>query len=54
METPKPNDYRYKLMNKTFKGQNKSKNLSLNNPLYFINLINKSDSRSPNEINNIN
>ena len=53
METTKPNDYRYKLMNKTSKGKNKSKNLSLNNPLYLINLINKSDSKSPNEINNI-
>ena len=53
METTKPNDYRYKLMNKTSKGKNKSKNLSLNNQLYLINLINKSDSKSPNEINNI-
>jgi putative methionine-R-sulfoxide reductase with GAF domain len=53
METTKANDYRYKLMNKTFKSKNKSKNSSINNPLYYINLINKSDSKSPNEINNI-
>ena len=53
LETNKPSDYRYKLINKTFKAKNKSKNLSINNPLYLINLINKSDSKSPNEINNI-
>ena len=53
METTKPSDFRYKLMNKTFKGNSRTKNLTLNNPLYLINLINKSDSKSPNEINNI-